>query len=117
MCDRPSRRELLTVGGLSLLGWSLPQLRVREAAAQEKPATSAADGFGKADAVSCSRSRRNILPWFGRSAWPKSDKVHPYDLVATIHHALGIDPQTEYHDTLNHPRRLVERGKPIVGLF
>ncbi|HUE71801.1 MAG TPA: DUF1501 domain-containing protein [Pirellulaceae bacterium] len=50
-------------------------------------------------------------------AWPKTDKVHPYDVVATIHHALGIDPQTEYHDTLNRPRRLVERGKPIVGLF
>ena len=49
--------------------------------------------------------------------WPKSDRVHPYDLVATLHHALGIDPQTEYLDTLNRPRRLVERGKPIVGLF
>jgi hypothetical protein len=49
--------------------------------------------------------------------WPKSDHVHPYDLIATLHHALGIDPQTEYLDTLNRPRRLVERGKPIVGLF
>ena len=50
-------------------------------------------------------------------AWPKVDKVHPYDLVATIHHALGIDPQAEYLDTLHRPRRLVERGKPIVGLY
>jgi hypothetical protein len=49
--------------------------------------------------------------------WPKSDRVHPYDLIATLHHALGIDPQTEYLDTLHRPRRLVERGKPIVGLF
>ena len=49
--------------------------------------------------------------------WPKTDRVHPYDLVATLHHALGIDPQTEYLDTLNRPRRLVERGKPIAGLF
>src|SRR5688572_32319 len=51
LCDQTSRRELLTVGGLSLLGWSLPQLLAREAAAQEKPAASGAAGFGKADSV------------------------------------------------------------------
>lgn len=50
-------------------------------------------------------------------AWPKRDAVHPYDLIATIYHALGISPSTEYHDTLNRPRRLVENGKPITGLF
>lgn len=50
-------------------------------------------------------------------AWPKTDAVHPYDLLATIYHALGIDPATEYQDTLNRPRRLVEAGRPIVGLF
>lgn len=50
-------------------------------------------------------------------AWPKTDAVRPYDLIATIYHALGIDPATEYQDTLNRPRRLVEDGRPIVGLF
>jgi len=50
-------------------------------------------------------------------AWPKADAVNPYDLVATIYHALGIDPATEYNDTLNRPRRLVESGRPIEGLF
>ncbi len=58
---------------------------------------------------------------FGQSdrhgAWPKTDAVHPYDLLATIYHALGIDPATEYNDTLNRPRRLVESGRPIVELF
>jgi hypothetical protein len=49
--------------------------------------------------------------------WPKSNAVHPYDVLATVHHALGIDPATEYRDTLNRPRKLVENGKPIVGLF
>lgn len=49
--------------------------------------------------------------------WPRSDAVHPYDLLATIYHAMGINPVTEYHDTLNRPRRLVESGQPIVGLF
>ncbi len=50
-------------------------------------------------------------------AWPKSDGVHPYDLISTIYHALGIDPTTEYYDTLNRPRRLVQAGKPIARLF
>lgn len=51
------------------------------------------------------------------AAWPKSNPVHPYDLITTIYHALGIDPATEYHDSLNRPRRLVEHGQPVLGLF
>jgi hypothetical protein len=50
-------------------------------------------------------------------AFPKTDPVHPYDLICTIHHALGIDPATEYRDTLNRPRRLTDHGEPILGLF
>jgi uncharacterized protein (DUF1501 family) len=50
-------------------------------------------------------------------AWPKSNRVHPYDLVSTIYHAVGIDADTEYHDAQNRPRRLVQSGQPIVGLF
>jgi hypothetical protein len=50
-------------------------------------------------------------------AYPQKQPVHPYDLVATIHHALGLDVATEYRDTLNRPRRLVEHGGPILGLF
>jgi hypothetical protein len=50
-------------------------------------------------------------------AYPKSDAVHPYDLIATVYHALGIDCATEYHDTLNRPRRLVAHGGPVLGLF
>ena len=41
----------------------------------------------------------------------------PYDLVSTLFHALGIDPATEYSDTLNRPRRLVDHGAPVLGLF
>ena len=50
-------------------------------------------------------------------AYPQKSPVHPYDLIATVYHALGIDPATEYHDTLNRPRRLVEFGAPVLGLF
>ena len=49
--------------------------------------------------------------------WPTVDPVHPYDLIATIYHALGVDPHTHYQDTLNRPRQLVQHGQPIVGLF
>lgn len=50
-------------------------------------------------------------------AYPKSNPVHPYDLLCTVYHALGIDLDTEYFDTLNRPRRLVDHGQPITGLF
>jgi hypothetical protein len=51
------------------------------------------------------------------AAFPQHLPVHPYELIATIYHALGIDLATEYRDNLNRPRRLVEHGGPIRGLF
>ena len=58
---------------------------------------------------------------FGESdrfgAYPKASPVHPYDLISTIYHSLGIDPETVYPDTLNRPRKLVDFGKPILELF
>jgi hypothetical protein len=50
-------------------------------------------------------------------AYPQRQPVHPYDLVATIYHALGIDRRTHYRDTLDRPRQLVEHGGPVLGLF
>jgi hypothetical protein len=50
-------------------------------------------------------------------AHPKTNPVHPYDLIATVYHALGMDLATTYRDTLNRPRGLVEHGGPIYGLF
>jgi hypothetical protein len=50
-------------------------------------------------------------------AFPKSGHVHPFGVIATFYHALGINPNTEYRDTLDRPRRLVEHGGPILGLF
>src|SRR5262245_47684106 len=51
LCDRTSRRELLTVGGLSLLGWSLPQLLASESRARAGNAGVGGLGFGKVDSV------------------------------------------------------------------
>jgi len=50
-------------------------------------------------------------------AYPRSQPVHPYDLLATVFHAVGIDTATEYRDTLHRPRRLVDHGGPLLGLF
>ena len=50
-------------------------------------------------------------------AYPQKNPVHPFDLIATLYHALGIDPNTHYRDSLDRPRGLVEHGGPILGLF
>ncbi len=50
-------------------------------------------------------------------AFPQRQPVHPYDFLATLYHALGIDLTTEYPDHLQRPRRLIEHGGPILGLF
>jgi uncharacterized protein (DUF1501 family) len=50
-------------------------------------------------------------------AYPRTNPVHPYDLLATLFHAVGIDPATEYPDTLNRPRRLVDHGRALVNMF
>jgi len=52
-----------------------------------------------------------------QGAFPKTDPVHPFDLIATVYHALGIDPGLRFLDMLNRPRRLVDHGDPIFDLF
>lgn len=43
---------------------------------------------------------------------PHTDRVGPQDLTATIFHCLGLDPQTEMHDTLGRPMP-ISRGEVI----
>lgn len=75
------------------------------------------------DCYSCLIAGGGVKPGmvYGESdrfgAYPKLNPVHPYDLICTIFHALGIDPETEYRDTLDRPRRLVDHGSPVLGLF
>jgi len=47
---------------------------------------------------------------------PVEGAVHPRDLLATIYHAVGIDPQTMVMNHLNQPRELV-KGRPVFDLF
>lgn len=47
---------------------------------------------------------------------PLVDPVHPAELLATIYHALGIDPATIVYNHLNQPRELV-KGDAVARLF
>ena len=49
-------------------------------------------------------------------AYPKDFAVEPGDLLATLYHSLGIDPQTEIHDPLNRPHP-ISRGRVLDRVF
>jgi hypothetical protein len=57
---------------------------------------------------------------YGRSdatgSSPAENPVHPTQILATVYHALGIDPHTIVYNHLNQPRELVQ-AEPVVGLF
>jgi len=47
---------------------------------------------------------------------PLEDPVHPMELLATIYHAFGIDPDTIVYNHLKQPRELV-KAKAVTSLF
>ena len=47
---------------------------------------------------------------------PVEDPVHPAELLATIYHAFGINPETIVYNHLNQPRELV-KAKAVTKLF
>ena len=47
---------------------------------------------------------------------PLENPVHPIELLATIYHAVGINPQTIVYNHLNQPRELV-KAEPVTKLF
>ncbi len=47
---------------------------------------------------------------------PAEDPVHPREILATIYHAFGINPQTIVYNHLNQPRELV-KAEAVSGLF
>ena len=49
-------------------------------------------------------------------AYPATDPVTPDDIAATMFWALGIDPASEFYDTLKRPLRIAT-GDPITGIF
>ena len=49
-------------------------------------------------------------------AYPRENPVAPEGLLATIYHALGIDPAAEIRDRQGRPYKISE-GAPVAGLF
>jgi hypothetical protein len=49
-------------------------------------------------------------------AYPATDPVTPDDIAATMFWALGIDPATEFRDTLGRPLPIAA-GQPITRIF
>jgi hypothetical protein len=47
---------------------------------------------------------------------PVESPVHPIELLATIYHAVGINPQTIVYNHLNQPRELV-KAEPVTKIF
>jgi hypothetical protein len=47
---------------------------------------------------------------------PAEEPVHPMELLATIYHAFGIDPETIVYNHLKQPRELV-KAKAVTKLF
>jgi uncharacterized protein (DUF1501 family) len=47
---------------------------------------------------------------------PADNPVHPIELLATVYHAMGIDPGTMVNNALGQPRELVQ-AQPVVSLF
>lgn len=51
-----------------------------------------------------------------QGAYPTTEPWGPWDVMATIFSALGIDPQQEYRDTLNRPFRICE-GRVMETIY
>jgi hypothetical protein len=47
---------------------------------------------------------------------PAEDPVHPTQLLATVYHAMGIDPHSIVNNHLGQPRELVQ-AEPVIKLF
>lgn len=47
---------------------------------------------------------------------PVETPVHPIELLATMYHAVGIDPSTIVYNHLNQPRELV-KASPVTKIF
>ena len=47
---------------------------------------------------------------------PVEDPVHPMEILATIYHSMGIDPETIVYNHLNQPRELV-KAEAVTALF
>ncbi len=47
---------------------------------------------------------------------PQTTPISPQDLMATVFHVLGIDPQTQFHNQAGRPVVMIDDGRPIAEL-
>ncbi len=47
---------------------------------------------------------------------PRTTPITPQDLMATIFHVLGIDPQVQFMSPAGRPTYMLEKGRPIAEL-
>ena len=52
-----------------------------------------------------------------KAEYPKTNPITPQDLMATIFHVLGIDPNVQFVNQGGRPIFMVEEGKPIKELI
>ena len=51
------------------------------------------------------------------AAFPKDSPVSPKDVLATVYHLLGVDPETHLHDREGRPIALVPGGKVLGAVL
>ena len=52
-----------------------------------------------------------------RSPFSSIPTTVPGDIIATLYHLLGVDPQMNIYDVLDHPHPLVPTGRVLGELF
>ena len=52
-----------------------------------------------------------------QAAFIKDKPVHIRDIVATIYHCLGIDPEMAVHDQAGRPITIAHGGQPIAEIL
>ena len=51
-----------------------------------------------------------------KGAFPRANPKAPQDVLATLYHHLGVDPQRQYVDNAGRPIAVLPGGKPIEEL-
>ena len=51
-----------------------------------------------------------------KAAYPKERPISPEDLIATVYHVLGVNPETTYPNEAGRPVKALNTGKPIKEL-
>ena len=51
------------------------------------------------------------------AAYPSDHPVSAGDLVATVYHLVGVDPEGMVPDHTNRPQHISHGGKPVLGIM